>query len=216
MKANTMTIDDKQKSKIFYYFPFYNSDLVTQIKYDDTALYSITKQEIADSMTNILKNMPRITAESPILDATACVGGNTLSFCKFFKNVTAIELDEARYGYLRNNVELFGYNEHTVTLINCNCINFIRNLENHVKYDIMFFDPPWGGPEYKNHRRIMLYLQEISMIHLLDIVRGKTQYCVIKVPLNFDFKAIKEAIYNMSASYRIYYFNKMAMITIKL
>lgn len=213
-----MNEEDKKKpcSKIYYYFPFYSSEIVGKIKYDETALFSITKQEIADSMTNILRSMPHITQESPVLDATACVGGNTISFCKFFDHVTAIELDETRYGFLRNNMELFGYNEHTVTLINCNCINFIRNLENRVTYDIMFFDPPWGGPEYKNHRRIMLYLQEISMIHLLDIVRGKTMYCVIKVPLNFDFKAIKEAVYNLSSSYRIYHFNKMAMITIKL
>lgn len=200
-------------NKMFYFFPFSERSMVTQMLYDETALYSITKQEIADSMTNLLKALPHITRDSPILDATACVGGNTLSFCSYFTNVTAIEMDESRYGYLRHNLSLFGYSH--VTVINCNCINYIRNLENDmIHYDIMFFDPPWGGPEYKSHKKIMLFLQEISMVHLLDIVRNKTRYYVLKVPLNFDTHSLKEAIYNLCATYRIYYFTKMAMITI--
>lgn len=204
---------NSKESKIYYFFPFYDRSIIANIRYDDTALYSITKQEIADSMTNILKALPYITKNSPILDATACVGGNTISFCKYFTNVTAIEMDETRFSYLQHNVELFGYSD--MTLINCNCINFIRNLENDiVHYDIMFFDPPWGGPEYKCHKRMMLFLQEISMVHLLDIVRNKTKYYVLKVPLNFDFHSLKEAIYNLCATHRIYYFAKMAMVTI--
>lgn len=222
-RINAQTSEDDEhvvgyhSDKIYYYFPDYDPAIVGQMKYDETALFSITKQKIADKMTNILKGLKGITPNSRVLDATSCVGGNTISFSNVFRNVSAIELDETRHSYLKHNLELFGH--RNVQTMNTNSIDYLKNLENGLQYEIIFFDPPWGGPEYKNKKNIMLYLQDeesndISMIDLLNIVKGKTSYLILKVPLNFDFITFSDTVKASGDSYRVYNFDKMAMIVI--
>lgn len=217
-RVNTqINYDDYQNdyyttTKIYYYFPDYNKNIVRRMMYDEIALYSITKQGIADTMTIILKGLRGINRNSRILDATSCVGGNTISFCNFFVNVDAIEIDETRYNYLKHNLELFGHSN--IDVMNTDCVHYIQNLDNQKHYDIMFFDPPWGGPEYKNKKNVMIYLQDVSMIQLLHIVKEKTVYCVIKVPLNFDFISFSDETNHLQVPFQVYKFDKMAMIIV--
>ena len=41
-----------------------------------------------------------------ITDATACIGGNTISFGKFFSNVHSIEYEDFNYKILDHNVKV--------------------------------------------------------------------------------------------------------------
>jgi hypothetical protein len=60
-----------------------------------------------------------------------------------------------------------------------------------IQQDIVFLDPPWGGPKYKDVKTMPLYLGDR---HLADIIADLsssapvhgTRYVVFKAPKNFD------------------------------
>ena len=99
-----------------------------------------------------------------ITDATACVGGNTVSFAKHFKTVQAIELDESRYHQLKHNLDLIttayggNYFLGEVRLYHGDCLSLCSQL----KQDVVFVDPPWGGSAYKEQCGTELYLSGMS------------------------------------------------------
>jgi 16S rRNA G966 N2-methylase RsmD len=170
------------ESKIRYYFNKENDAVINSILFDDVSLYSITRQDIANKMTDILLRLKDITPESSIVDATACIGGNSYSFAKAFHNVTAIEIDEARFKMLENNMSLFGVREN-IHLVHGDCVAFLHSSPS--LYDIVFFDPPWGGTEYASQAKIGLQLNGRCMLdHVIDL-EGKAKYVAIKIPNNY-------------------------------
>ena len=108
-----------------------------------------------------------------ITDATACVGGNTVSFARHFKKVQAIELDESRFHQLTHNLRLIStfysgsYFLGEVTLHKGDCLNVCAQL----KQDVVFVDPPWGGSAYKKQCGSELYLS--GMLLQLVVVKRK-------------------------------------------
>ena len=79
-----------------------------------------------------------------ITDATAGIGGNTISFANNFFKVNAIEINKKRFDFLKNNINVYNFNN--VEIINNDYIKIMKTL----KQDIVFIDPPWGGRNYKN------------------------------------------------------------------
>ena len=71
------------------------------IQMDEVATFSVTHMRVANEMSSILKTLGGVSERSSITDATACVGGNTASFARFFRSVHAIELDPHRCEMLR-------------------------------------------------------------------------------------------------------------------
>ena len=57
-------------------------------------------------------------------------------------------------------------------------------------YDILFIDPPWGGPDYKNIEKLDLFLYDIKneKINIKTIINSyidKFKYIILKCPINF-------------------------------
>ena len=103
-----------------------------------------------------------------ITDGTACIGGDTLSFSREFKSVNAIEFDKTRYEYLKHNMKLFNCNN--ITFYNDDYLNLYKSL----KQDVIFLDPPWGGPDYKNKKSLTLALGNMKLDDLSrDIIKNK-------------------------------------------
>ena len=88
----------KTKEKIF---PPNNN--IEKLQYDNEGLYSISHPEDANLISEFIVNYVGYK-DLNILDATAGLGGNTISFSKNFKKVTAIELNEKRFNMLENNI----------------------------------------------------------------------------------------------------------------
>ena len=93
-----------------------------------------------------------------ICDAFACIGGNTLSFAKCFDRVEAIELDPGRYKMLYQNVSDVWreWTAEKVHTLHADCIDVLLHSEK--RFDLIFFDPPWGGTEYSEQKRVGDYL----------------------------------------------------------
>ena len=180
---------NKVKLKIFPY-----TKKINNLKYDEEGLWSITHPDDAKYISIIIKQELEkndITQNISVLDATAGLGGNLLSFAKFFDKATGIEIDTMRFNMLKNNMSCYDINN--VTLINDNCIDFLKNKPQ--DYTVYFFDPPWGGPNYKNHDTIDIYLGEFNLYQILKLI-PKDRMVVFKVPFNYNINLLKE--YNLT------------------
>ncbi len=147
-----------------------------KLKITNVAKYSITKpihtNWIKFLLINFFKNKNLSTKKLNIIDCTACVGGDTISLSKYFKSVLSIEKNKTHFNLLKNNVEILGINN--IKLINDDFINYIELNKNEEKYELLFIDPPWGGPNYKNQEYIDLFINNNNeeRINLKDIINS--------------------------------------------
>jgi len=170
------------KEKIFPYTEKYK-----ELKYDKEGLWSISHPYDANTISEFIKENINKKENISILDATAGLGGNTLSFAHFFDKITAIELDKERFQLLKNNIECYSYNN--INIINDSCLN---HLYKH--HDIYFFDPPWGGPDYKDKHSIELNLGGKCIKEITESILNQHQnsYVILKVPYNFNINSLKK------------------------
>ena len=87
------------------------------LKYDAEGLWSITYPKEADIISMIIKN--ELGSNIKIMDATAGIGGNTISFGKNFNQVVSVEISPERFAMLITNAQVY----------NLTNINFINGIE---------------------------------------------------------------------------------------
>ena len=151
---------------------------------DNEALYSVTDQYTANKISKyISKNLPLVET---VTDATACIGGNTYSFSGFFKKVIGIEIDPLRFSYLCHNLRILEVKNAVV--YNGNMMDVCKYL----KQDLIFIDPPWGGPNYKSKIYMDLYLSNTELSTVCRFISQYTKYIAIKVPVNFNSISFNE------------------------
>jgi 16S rRNA G966 N2-methylase RsmD len=171
---------------------------IAQLQADAQALYSITPAQDANTMSRLCANLPgmkNLGRKPVITDGCACVGGNVMSFALsgLYAQVNAVEFDESRAQMLEHNVSVIrGRAPCPVNVVTGSYIALMHTLSQ----DIVFLDPPWGGPGYKDLDTVSLFLSDK---HLADIVHdlhshGQTRYVVWKAPSNFAIDEMKEKL----------------------
>jgi predicted RNA methylase len=191
---------------------FPENDNLHQIQTDEEGLFSISSKNVSRFICNIIKKYLRNSnyEEVVITDATAGIGGNTIGFMGSYGSVNSVEINSDRFKYLVNNVNLyFKENKYNVNFFNDDYLNIYKNL----KQDIVFFDPPWGGKDYKSNDNISLFLSGKNIISLCNDLRDYTNLIIIKVPKNFNIKKfISEVNYKFLHIHKL---NKMDIIVIE-
>lgn len=158
-------------------------------KYDKEGLWSITYPKEAEYISQLIKLV--IGKKSTILDATAGIGGNTLSFALHFDNVVSIELSKSRFELLSNNINV--YKLSNVLLINGNCLDYLNG-----NYACYFFDPPWGGPEYKNNLNIKIKLGDYTLDEVVYKIKNINKKPIfIKLPFNYNLSEFNNYNYKI-------------------
>ena len=192
-------------------------NLYNKLKINHESVMYITIPNDAEKITNIISNhLFKYNIENKdtiITDATAGVGGDTISFANKFKKVYSIELNGDRFNYLVNNIEV--YKLDNVQLFNKNCMDIIYKIEDH---DVVFIDPPWGGKNYKHKRYIRLSLDDYELEDICiklfnkNISLHSPKLIVLKLPKNYDI----EHFYNKmkEITYKIYFYKLHKMIII--
>jgi hypothetical protein len=100
--------------------------------------------------------------------------------------VNSIELNEENFRALQNNVEV--YDLKNVTLHHGDSTK-IYNW----KSDILFVDPPWGGPNYKENQILELHLSDKRLDEWLEEVllrKIRPNYIFLKLPVNYNFNRL--------------------------
>lgn len=166
-------------------FPLSNKkDLLS---YDEEGLYSITLPNEANVISSLICSLTGSNIE--ICDATAGIGGNTISFAKKFKKVFSIEINEERFEILKNNVD--AYDISNVEFINDSCLTRLN-----LNVGAYFFDPPWGGPEYKTKENITFRLGDKKLIDVVKEIKAHGNKLVfLKLPNNYNISEFSEYNY---------------------
>lgn len=187
------------------------------LQVSDEALYSITRPAQASHIEHIISThlveMGKTPAQCTITDATACVGGDTLHFAKSFQYVQSVEINPTHCRMLQNNIVV--YNRKNVTVY---CGDYLT-VGAHLKQDVIFMDPPWGGPSYKHKKHVRLALSDVSLPNIVRSIAQTASLIVLKVPINFDVSHIlnKGTPKRKSALFRslhVYHLNNMDIIVI--
>lgn len=201
--------DIKMKTRLFPYINDIN--LMKELQIDPESIYYISLREDAEKITNIIINSypfknNETSKDLVITDATAGVGGNTISFGMHFKYINSIECNYTRFKYLENNIKV--YNLKNVNTFNKDCTTILHKLYN----DIVFIDPPWGGKDYKYKTKLKLTLSNKAIEDIcLDLLK-KTTLIILKLPLNYDVDFLYNKLKNFNIN--VHVLNKMIVITI--
>ncbi len=178
-----------------------NKNTISQLQMTNIGTYSISKPEDADWITNSIihhytqiypfyyPNVEKDITKSTIIDGTAGIGGNVISFAKKFNRVIGVEYNKVHYEVCKKNVELFKYTN--VEMYNDSILNYYKKYnikKNHqnVNSTIFFFDPPWGGKSYKKQKYVKLGIGSLDSTHFLNqLYTEGYKYIVLKAPRNF-------------------------------
>ena len=187
-------------NKLKYLLQGYPYDFIRNFKTDDTGLFSITPSSHAKNLVNTLRKF--IPSCARILDATVCVGGDTIAFANYFENIVSNEFDANRFQMLKDNITLYNtkFNQNrncNISFTNSNILDyFSKYSENKDNYfDLIYFDPPWGGEDYYKQKSLDLYFErgdnKVNVLDFISTLRNYTRFVVMKVPSNYNFKQIK-------------------------
>ena len=162
------------------------------IKMTDVGLYSVTHWRttlhLVYEMEKFMKKGPK---ELTITDATAGVGGDTLCFAQRFNNVNAVELDSLHCSIVAHN--LLAYKKRKK--VNLICANYVDVVGLYkpwpgtpITQNVIYFDPPWGGPKYKTRNTVILKLDNIPLSQIIwhILFRSLANYIFIKAPKNVN------------------------------
>jgi predicted RNA methylase len=133
-------------------------------------------------MQNVLGN----TSTKTITDATGCVGGDTIQFGLNFKSVDTIEINKNNFEALKNNVAV--YNLKNIKLY----LGDATDLYNW-KTDVLYIDPPWGGPNYREVKELDLLISATRLDIWLEQIllrKNRPSYIFLKLPTNYNFKRL--------------------------
>ena len=155
------------------------------------ANYSITKPVAAKKIDELVcEHLKREGTDSracTLTDATACVGGDALHFSRSFRQVHAIERDTIHYDMLRHNLEVY-HRENVDTHLG-DAMKVLQKLAQ----DVVYFDPPWGGCNYKRCARLRLQLSGQTLVQVVTAVLQKhAPRVVLKLPRNADMRGLRK------------------------
>ncbi len=196
-----------------------NQNDLSKLQMTNIGTYSITKPKKSNWTThsiinhytqiypnynpNVEKNMNKVT----IIDGTAGIGGDLISFAKKFYRVIGVEYNKIHYEVCKNNIELFKYKN--VEMYNDSILNYYKtyDIKNNHNNTIFYFDPPWGGSHYKNQEFVDLAIGGKNITYFLNQLYKKGyKYIVLKAPRNLMITKIilDSAVYQYVHVYNYY------------
>lgn len=165
--------------------------------------YSIIYPQYAENISIIIFSYFNNKKNLTITDATANMGGMSMIFSKYF-NVNAIEIIPFHCNILTNNMKHFP-NKYPYKIYCYDYLDIMMDL----KQDIIFFDPPFGGKDYKKEKNLDLYLDNINIVDIVNTLfkYKKTQIIVLRLPINYRFNKLLKH-FSQSNTYTFYNNNK--------
>lgn len=199
-KSEEITYTNNSSKKIYMdnLFPKINNINTNDLVIDDESISYITTPNDAKQIANFIsKHIQKYkpAKNSTIVDATGCVGGDTIALATVFGSVISIEIDSSRYEILKHNINKYGFKN--VITINGNSIDIISKIS---YLDAIYIDPPWGGKSYKTKENLRLYLGDIEIeTFILNCFDKEKNMCspkviALKIPKNYDMKYLYDKV----------------------
>lgn len=236
---NTWNIKNSNLSRIKRIFPHLNNNsFYKKILIDDDSFNYITLREVSNEMSKIISihliNLFMNPLKIKLIDYTAGVGGNVISFSQYFQEIYAIEISPLRASYLINNLKLYEINN--VKVINDCSINYNDKQVIYYSPNVFFIDPPWGDDWKKdstNHRIfisnytletfIKKIYEKIELMYdkYLQFNNYNNRLIVLKLPKNYDIEHLyNQTKYFINDNYKVdiylYVLNKMLLVVYEI
>ncbi len=198
-KYNKIFIEPIILDNINLYYYFDKNDIAyvekykkTNLKITDKGLYSISKPLDAQWITDQITKEYSYLKINTIIDGTAGIGGNVISFAKYFKNVVGIELNKVHYQVLKENIQLLDLKN--VRLYHDNILTYYEHIQEREK-SIFFIDPPWGGRKYKNFKNFVLKIGKYYIYEFIELLyKNGFKHIVLKAPLNLNVNLVVQNV----------------------
>jgi predicted RNA methylase len=151
------------------------------LKTTEEGKYSLTQREEGKKILNRIIKLVGNPAELTITDANGGNGGDTILFGQHFKEVRSIEYNPENFEALQHNVSVYG-------LKNIRLYQGDSTQIYNWYTDILYTDPPWGGPDYKTKTDLELWMGDVKVEDWLRNVVTESwapRWIFLKVPRNF-------------------------------
>jgi SAM-dependent methyltransferase len=157
----------------------------TVLKYfDDEGRYSYTRNWYSKQILEILKKLPGIDSSSDVIDCTCGLGGDTITFSRFFERLYSIELNDFRADLALKNFEC-----NHVKNVHLGCGNLLDLEKSGLKFDLLYIDLPWSGKEYKYKKVLKIRLSGLDLNEVIAKLKRSCKaggYLVFKLPKNIE------------------------------
>lgn len=143
-----------------------------------------------------------------VIDANSNVGTSTLLLMLALEklglssdaSVTAVELNPETAERLKLNIVTNastiirdGYSGPPPVVVVGSCVDYL--LGRGIKADLVSFDPPWGGVDYKRHKELPLTLDGISIGTIAGrTLKSNTRVVVTRIPVNTSLVKYQDEI----------------------
>lgn len=164
----------------------------------DVGLYSVTRWRDAQTLIACMEryvDSDLVLGDLVITDACAGVGGDVFQFSQRFKHVNAVELLPLHCAVIENNmIALRGAAHRNVTVLCANYVDVLGIFKfwpgKALHQNVVYFDPPWGGPGYLKHKKLELQLDGVPVSRLVEFLfrNQLAQFVFVKAPQNVDVK----------------------------
>jgi hypothetical protein len=148
--------------------------------------YSITKRREGNLILQLLTKVIGPLEDKIVTDLTGNIGGDTILFALNCKKVHSIEYNEENFNALKNNIEVF--NLSNVSLYFNDSVKIYNWYS-----DILYIDPPWGGPDYKQKKLLDVYLGDTRIDYYIQDILHQVwvpNYIILKLPRNYNFERL--------------------------
>jgi predicted RNA methylase len=167
---------------------------IPKFHYVDSTEYSLSHSRDARDIANLIGGKKFLNRRYTVVDANANAGGNTFGFAssKRVKKIWALEIDPTTCSALKANVDQLDSDKVEVI-----CGDATVDLP---RADVVFYDPPWGGPSYLDEKTIGLPLSGIQLHDVILGLKFAPKLIVVKAPKNFNIKEFRDGLRNGSDS----------------
>ncbi|KAM9789924.1 trimethylguanosine synthase [Neosynchiropus ocellatus] len=154
------------------------------IKLDREGWFSVTPERIAEHIA--VRVNSTFSETELVIDAFCGVGGNAIQFALTGKQVLAIDIDPLRLELAHHNATIYGVADR---------IEFVQGdflqLAPHLRGDVVFLSPPWGGPNYLTAEVFDIgTMMEPSGYPIFELARKVSENIVFFLPRNADMDQV--------------------------
>tara|TARA_Y100000768_G_C23898883_1_gene644031 strand:+ start:186 stop:746 length:561 start_codon:yes stop_codon:yes gene_type:complete len=161
-----------------------------KIKFINSLITRPLRDIVRENIFNLINHSNNINIKldkSNVLDLYAGIGSFGIEcISRNVKKVVFVERNEIAYSILKENISSLKLKDYT-KLISSDVSFFLKNNKDSLKFDIIFFDPPYNDSTYINYIKIIKSLDIIKQKHLIIIHRDKQTKEDLKDILNILF-----------------------------
>jgi len=150
------------------------------IQMDKEGFYSVTPEIIAG-------HQARRCMSNIVIDAFCGVGGNAIQFAFTCERVIAIDNDVKKIEMAKNNARIYGVEDRIEFITG----DFLK-LSPHLKADVVFLSPPWGGPNYNDKEQYDLNQMTPNCYEIFKNARVICPNIAFFLPRNVNLDQVRE------------------------